>query len=162
MVILCGVVGSGKSTFALAFQQYYPSFVRLSQDDLGSRQAVEHAARSNLRAGRSVIIDRTNIDVSQRRVWITLARQEVVDEIWGVFLDAPYETCVQRLRSRADHPTLRPEDAIRVLNRFWNDFQEPLYREGFDRLITLAPHHALSYSFDDIAGIVDFILQQRQ
>jgi len=47
----------------MALQHYYPSFVRLSQDELGSREAVEIAAQDVISQGCSVIIDRTNFDI---------------------------------------------------------------------------------------------------
>ncbi|KAF7370845.1 hypothetical protein MSAN_00718200 [Mycena sanguinolenta] len=64
VLILVGLIGSGKSTFAQALQEHFPELVRCNQDDLGDRRAVEHLARLSLRNGSSVCIDRTNFDAS--------------------------------------------------------------------------------------------------
>jgi predicted kinase len=51
-----------------------PHWCRANQDDLGSRQAVADRAAKALREGRHVVIDRTNVDFSQRANWLELAR----------------------------------------------------------------------------------------
>jgi len=67
VIILTGLIGSGKSTFALALQKHYPNFVRCNQDDLGDRRAVESKVRQALSQGKSVCVDRTNFDASAGR-----------------------------------------------------------------------------------------------
>ena len=73
LVVLCGLVGSGKSTFARAVEQHDPNWTRCNQDELGRRQVVEKAALAALDEGRNVLIDRTNIDRRQRADWLLLA-----------------------------------------------------------------------------------------
>ncbi|KAG9074546.1 hypothetical protein FRC06_010611, partial [Ceratobasidium sp. 370] len=62
VVILCGLVGSGKSAFANALQREFPEFRRCNQDELGRRGDVERAVHTALSRGLSVCVDRTNID----------------------------------------------------------------------------------------------------
>ncbi|KAG6868414.1 hypothetical protein C0993_003358 [Termitomyces sp. T159_Od127] len=83
VLILCGLVGSGKvcrtrnhivgaaltvfalqSTFATQLQEHYPKFHRCNQDELGDRRQVEQLARDCLARGLSVCIDRTNFDAA--------------------------------------------------------------------------------------------------
>ncbi|PPQ79700.1 hypothetical protein CVT25_003274 [Psilocybe cyanescens] len=64
VLILCGLIASGKSTFAEALQEHYPEFRRCNQDDLGDRRAVEQLARQTLNQGFSVCIDRTNFNAA--------------------------------------------------------------------------------------------------
>ena len=73
LVVLCGLVGSGKSTFARAVEQHDPNWTRCNQDELGRRQVVEKAALAALDEGRNVLIDRTNINRRQRADWLLLA-----------------------------------------------------------------------------------------
>ncbi|KAH7335567.1 P-loop containing nucleoside triphosphate hydrolase protein [Rhizoctonia solani] len=136
LIILCGLVGSGKSTFATALQREFPEFRRCNQDELGRREDVEREVCAALAQGLSVCVDRTNFDPGQRRTWIDIARQYPEVEIWGVTMDTPYETCHARLIERKDHPTLRtPEKAVEVLSRFSSQFIPINSNEGFNRYI---------------------------
>ena len=48
-------------------------FVRVCQDLLKSRPKCEKATREALAAGRSAVIDRTNLDTKQREAWVAIA-----------------------------------------------------------------------------------------
>ncbi|GJE91124.1 hypothetical protein PsYK624_072730 [Phanerochaete sordida] len=138
VLILVGLVGSGKSTFAEALQAYLPQFRRCSQDELGDRRAVEALARSSLRDGLSVCIDRTNVDPQQRLTWVRIAREFPGTLVWVLEFDTPYEICEQRLMTRTSHPTITsPELAISVLQRFRSQYQSPQLWEGFDQMLSL-------------------------
>lgn len=83
LVVLCGVVGSGKSTrtcaahaVAHAIEDADPEhWVRCNQDELRRRAAVHARARQALEDGKHVVIDRTNIDYRQRAEWLRLAAE---------------------------------------------------------------------------------------
>jgi hypothetical protein len=91
-----------------------------SQDTLGSRPKCEavvaHALASP--AGGLVVVDRCNFDAPQRRPWIELAQDARrapggaarVAGVAAVWLDVPVETCLRRVLSRSDHPTLSAKD----------------------------------------------------
>ncbi|OJT08284.1 hypothetical protein TRAPUB_823 [Trametes pubescens] len=81
VLILVGLIGSGKSTFAEALERYFPDFRRCSQDELGDRRSVEALARRSLRDGLSV----------QRANWINIAREFPQAEPWVIVFDTPYE-----------------------------------------------------------------------
>ncbi|WFD35396.1 hypothetical protein MCUN1_002250 [Malassezia cuniculi] len=74
VLVLVGVVGSGKSTFASAVAEQL-GWTRCNQDELRRRDNVIAAAKDALESGRSVVIDRTNLDAMQRAHWIDLARE---------------------------------------------------------------------------------------
>ena len=68
LVVLVGMPGSGKSTFAEELISQHPEcWRRISQDVLGSRQRCIQRAKAELREGHHVLIDRCNFDESQRR-----------------------------------------------------------------------------------------------
>ncbi|KAI0727464.1 P-loop containing nucleoside triphosphate hydrolase protein [Fomitopsis betulina] len=156
VLILVGLIGSGKSTFAHALEQHAPRFRRCNQDDLGNRQRVEASARACLREGLSVCIDRTNFDARQRATWIRIAREFPGTDVWVLVFDTPYAVCAQRLRERTDHPTIKtPEDALSILARFHSDYQAPAAHEGYTRLLSLSASEQLPvYTREDVLGIL--------
>ncbi|KAF8972654.1 P-loop containing nucleoside triphosphate hydrolase protein, partial [Flammula alnicola] len=157
VLILCGLIASGKSTFAEALQYHYPQFRRCNQDDLGDRRRVEQLAYETLNQGLSVCIDRTNFNAAQRSYWIEIAREFPGTAVWVIVFDTPYEICAARLQNRTSHPTIKsPEQGLSVLSRFAADFQNPAPHEGFDRIIHVKPsdHPSPVYSRSDVAAIL--------
>ncbi|KAG8955801.1 hypothetical protein FRC03_011045 [Tulasnella sp. 419] len=140
LIILVGLIGSGKTEFAKALTDRYPGIVRYNQDELGDRRHVERKVHETLQAGGSVCVDRTNVDPSQRWTWIDIGRQYPNVDIWCVLLDTPYSICRERLRSRESHPTIKDFDtALKVLNIFSRSFKPPFRSEGFDFVFKLPP-----------------------
>ncbi|KAF9462951.1 P-loop containing nucleoside triphosphate hydrolase protein [Collybia nuda] len=157
VLILCGLIASGKSTFAQELERHYPQFRRCNQDELGDRRRVERLARETLAQGLSVCIDRTNFNVTQRSYWIEIAREFPGTSIWVIVFDTPYHICAARLQTRTFHPTIKnPEQGTSVLSRFAADFEQPSPHEGYDRVISLKHTDHLSpvYSRSDIAAIL--------
>ncbi|QRV73809.1 AAA domain protein [Ceratobasidium sp. AG-Ba] len=155
VIVLCGLVGSGKSTFASALQREFPEFRRCNQDELGKRRDVENAVHTALSRGLSVCVDRTNIDPDQRRTWIEIARQYPKVEVWGLQMDTPYQTCKERLATRTDHPTIKtPESALQVLSRFARDFVPIDPSEGFNRVYHIPAHHSPDFTCDELEEIL--------
>ncbi|WFD28060.1 hypothetical protein MNAN1_003068 [Malassezia nana] len=150
MVVLCGLIGSGKSTcmyamlikVAQAAVPVWPgTWTRCNQDEMGSRKNVEAAVRHELWAGHSVLVDRTNIDERQRADWLLLARElrgSIPIETSLIVFDVPPSVCHARLAQRTNHPTIpTPEQAFRILALFDRSFVRPSAArpEGFDRMI---------------------------
>ncbi|KAF8998552.1 AAA domain-containing protein [Cyathus striatus] len=157
VLILCGLIASGKSTFAENLQTHFPQFRRCSQDDLGDRRRVETLARESLDLGLSVCIDRTNFNASQRSHWIEIAREFPGTLVWVIVFDTPYETCAARLQGRTSHPTIKTFDqGLSVLSRFSADFRRPHPREGYDRILYIKPseHPSPVYTRTDISAIL--------
>lgn len=147
ILVLTGLVGSGKSTFAECLTSHYPEvYKRASQDVLGSRGAVESYVLRQLHQGYDVLIDRTNVDAQQRAHWLKLAKQfqdsptGCCVEVYSVYFATPYEECKSRLEVRTTHETLHsPHEAIKVLNIFSRQLVVPQPREGFHKLISVLP-----------------------
>ncbi|KAF8075076.1 hypothetical protein FPV67DRAFT_1475909 [Lyophyllum atratum] len=159
VLILCGLVASGKSTFAQQLQNHFPQFHRCNQDDLGDRRQVERLARDSLARGLSVCIDRTNFNAAQRSYWIEIAREFPGTSIWVIVFDTPYETklMIFDLTKGTSHPTIKnAEQGLYVLSRFAADFELPSPHEGYDRIISLEPadHPSPVYSRSEIAAIL--------
>ncbi len=154
LVVLIGVSGSGKSTFAA--RQFRPTevissdFCRgLVSDDPGDQAATGDAfevldfiAAKRLAAGRLTVIDATSVQPEARRSLIALARRHHVLAV-AVVLDVPPDICAARNAGRPDGApgghVLRRQDA--QLRRGLRG----LRKEGFHRVYTLT-------GADEIAG----------
>ncbi|KAG1741121.1 P-loop containing nucleoside triphosphate hydrolase protein [Suillus lakei] len=157
MLILVGLVASGKSTFAQALERHFPQFRRCNQDELGTRQRVESLAHRTLREGLSPCIDRCNFDAIQRSHWINIARQFPGTSISVIVFDTPYQVCSARLQERTSHPTIKdPQQGQSILARFASDLQFPGPTEGHDHILYLKPadHPRPEYTSEDIGLIL--------
>ncbi|KAK7031374.1 P-loop containing nucleoside triphosphate hydrolase protein [Favolaschia claudopus] len=156
VLILVGLIGSGKSTFAQALQEHFPEIRRCNQDDLGDRRAVEHQARLSLQNGSSVCIDRTNFDASQRAHWIRIAREFSGTLVWVLVFDTPKDICASRLQTRTGHPTIAsPQDGLEILDRFSSLYRPPSAAEGYDRILYLQPsEQEMVYSPSSLTAIL--------
>ncbi|KAF8557802.1 hypothetical protein OG21DRAFT_1505057 [Imleria badia] len=140
VLILVGLIASGKSTFAEALERHFPRFRRCNQDDLGNRQRVEELAYQTLSEGRSPCIDRTNFNAVQRSHWSAIARAFPRTSISIIVFDTPYHVCASRLERRTSHPTIKDaQHGAVILQKFASDFQLPLPDEEYDHIIYLRP-----------------------
>jgi protein phosphatase len=129
LVILIGVTGSGKSTFAArhfkATEVISSDFCRgLVADDQNDQSAtpaafdvLRYIAGKRLAAGRLTVIDATNVQPQARRDLVALAREHDVLPV-AVVLDVPEGVCLQRNASRPDrdfgpHVVRRQRDQLR-------------------------------------------------
>ena len=115
LVVLIGVSGSGKSTFAA--QHFKPTEVVSSDvcrglvaDDENDQAATKPAFELlhtivgiRLREGRLAVVDATNVQPEGRTALIALAKEHDVLPV-AIVLDVPVAVCRERNRSRADRP----------------------------------------------------------
>lgn len=137
VLLLVGVPGSGKTTFASRLVAG-GGWVRVSQDDLGgNRPAVERRFKAALESGEGVVVDRCNCSVQQRRWFIETARAAGAS-VGTVLFASPVSTCISRVNQRTDHPTLPPSASVAgVVRAFAADFEPPTAKEGvsFGRVV---------------------------
>ncbi|KAL6062242.1 Polynucleotide phosphatase/kinase, variant 2 [Balamuthia mandrillaris] len=109
VVVLCGLPGSGKSTFATQVEDH--NWVRVNQDDLGSCQECKKLMEKSLKKGKSVVIDRCNGSSGDRKMWLNEAKRLGVsaDRIHVLHFATNAEDCIARVQKRQNHPTLQPE-----------------------------------------------------
>ena len=142
MVILVGIPGSGKSTFASCLVDGKPwMYVRVNQDTLGNRYACEELAKKTLADGKCPIIDRCNFNQQQRKNFLDIATEAGVP-VDGVVFQYPMALCVRRCQERHDHETIDPRDAHGIVQRMSQQFIPPLMsrvqEERFRSLKTVA------------------------
>ena len=129
LVVLVGVTGSGKSTFARA--HFKPTEVISSDfcrglvaddenDQSATREAFEllhYIAGKRLAGGRLTVVDATNVQPESRRELVALAREHDVLPV-AIVLDLPEKLCAERNAGREDrdfgpHVLRRQRDQLR-------------------------------------------------
>ena len=135
VVILVGLPGAGKSTFARA---RFPAHDYISKDafppgarDKQARQ--DRALRAALGAGRPAIVDNTNVTVADRAAVIAIAR-DYDARVVGYFLDVPVREAIARNETRAGRAKV-PKVAIFTSAK---RLVAPSLDEGFDELNRIA------------------------
>lgn len=140
LVVLIGVTGSGKSTFA---REHFRSTEVVSSDicrgivsDDENDQAATPAAfellhfivGQRLRAGRLTVVDATNVQPEARRQLVAVAREHDVLPV-AIVLDVAESVCAERNQARADRVFGR--DVIRRQHDQLRRGRRGLSREGF-------------------------------
>jgi predicted kinase len=136
ITILCGLSGSGKSTWTDAIKDHYlvlcPDEFRLALTGQyffkGAEEAVwsavKTAARVFAKQHKDLLIDATAITRGQRAQWVQLAI-ELEIPIHCIVFDTPLDICLDRNNARARRV---PETVIR---KQYELFQHPTDDEGF-------------------------------
>ncbi len=152
LVVLVGVSGSGKSTFAS--KHFLPSevissdFCRgLVSDDENSQEATKDAfdvlhyiAAKRLTRGRLTVVDATNVQPEARKPLVNLAREYHVLPVAIVF-DLPEGLCHERNETRPDRD-FGPH-VIRNQRRQLKRGLRSLKREGFRQIHVLESSEAV-------------------
>nr|KIR85795.1 hypothetical protein I308_03905 [Cryptococcus tetragattii IND107] len=184
LLILVGLPGSGKTTFAEALVRassmpitspegagkVRPSvirrpWIRASQDDAPRkrRQECESRVRWGLKKGYNVLVDRVGFDPVQRSHFVAIADDQLSRPlVYCLILSVSQETLQSRLLGREFHPTIHGgEEGMRVLSQMRRLFQPPtIYGgEGLDRIYVLdeinQPNVAEGWNSQRVLEIVD-------
>ena len=135
MLLVCGVMGCGKSTTAKMIEKAGGAlnWKVISQDEIPAVGPQAAAAEVILRVrGNSVVVDRINSDEGQRREFISVCQKLNIPALC-LWLTPPIDTCVNQLRIRGDNHnrfTWSSENAG-ILRRTYKAFQPPSTDEGF-------------------------------
>ncbi|UPR00841.1 FCP1 homology domain-containing protein [Chloropicon primus] len=138
VLILVGLPGSGKSTFAQKLRS--KGWWIISQDALGSRESCLREFRKALQRGKNVAVDRCNHTRAQREVWIrealSLTSSSERTKIYALCFNTDVRECRRRVMTRPGHATLSPqeEEEKNVVFRFLRESEEVKNREGFIKI----------------------------
>jgi predicted kinase len=157
MIMLVGIPGSGKSTFATKLVEATGDiYVRVNQDEMGNRQACEAVARTALKKGYSVIVDRVNFDIKQRNNWVKLASELHVNNIRCLFLDVPLEVAKERIAAREDHPTIpKGTNGHAIIDKFTKWQINPSAGEGFCEIVRASTQAEIDAAFDKFKALIE-------
>lgn len=155
LVLLIGLPGSGKSTWARLFAQHAVGWQVVSTDQIraqcyGSeaiqgdwltiwRQVLQKFARSlhqmQLGQCRGVLYDATNVRRRDRRQFLQQVRAQGFTPIIGVWFDVPLAVCLHRNQRRSR------QVPGRVILRMHRQLKgaPPSLREAMDHLIRIVP-----------------------
>jgi hypothetical protein len=144
LIILAGLPGSGKSHLVTTLLQEFPEhFVRISQDELGSRAVCERLLAQSMRHQQqslavrgpkkalpmTIFVDRCNPTIAERKEWYEVAFQP--DDVAMVWFSQGVEACIARVDSREGHPTVAQGMGSKVVRNFAKSFEFPnLGKEG--------------------------------
>ncbi|KAF9930660.1 Dual specificity protein phosphatase 23 [Linnemannia zychae] len=144
LIILAGLPGSGKSHLVTTLLQEFPEhFVRISQDELGSRAVCERLLAQSMRHQQqslavrgpkkalpmTIFVDRCNPTMAERKEWYEVAFQP--DDVAMVWFSQGVEACIARVDSRESHPTVAQGMGSKVVRSFAKSFEFPnLGKEG--------------------------------
>lgn len=137
LTLMVGPPGSGKSTFAhtlgLRAADNHAHIVRINQDDQG-KVGHMNAFLDAVTQGKDIIVDRMNFNKEQRARYITLAKAAGYEvEVYMFYYSTT--TCMQHMRNRINHPTIKTEeDMWKALRFFFSKFEYPSKEEGIDRI----------------------------
>lgn len=155
LILLCGIPGSGKTTYAEKYIEEHPGTIHLSSDkireELWGNEAtqgdnnevfslMQNRAIEALNNGQSVVYDATNITRKDRSYIISMCPKFVKIEAHVIW--APIETCIERDAAR--------ERTVgkAVIDKMLKRFQPPYYDEGIDEIEVVAPVNFDAYDYD--------------
>ena len=156
LILLVGIPGSGKTTYAEKYINDHPGAVHLSSDkirkELWGDEAIQgdnnevfslmqSRAIDALNNGQNVCYDATNITRKDRSYIIALCPKFVKIECHIIW--APIKTCIERDAARKR--TVGKEVIDKMLKRF----QAPYYDEGLDEIKVIFPNDFNSLQYND-------------
>jgi predicted kinase len=125
-IVLCGIQGSGKTTLC---RERFAGHVRVSLDELRSREREAALVRECLDAGRPFVVDNTNPKPADRARYVAPARAAGFKVI-GYFVEVDAAEAFARNAERADRARIPPGSVAATARAL----VRPAPGEGFDEL----------------------------
>ena len=140
LYVMCGLQGSGKSTYAKRTK--FPTVVTVvSSDEIRKEfpdakndtvfQILYKRVNELLAQDKSVVLDATNITIKSRRQIFQNVKVPCTKTC--IIMNTSYGICVERVKARNakgdDHYV-----PLEVLERYYKSFEVPFYEEGWDSI----------------------------
>lgn len=136
VILLVGPQGAGKSTYAKSILYNY---YRISQDDMGQKAHFDNYKKA-LKEQQYIVVDRINHTREQRHRYLSLAK-EAGFKTRIVVMNKKYKTCLDAIKSRESHPTLKKDDDKSIhaaLTMYFNNY-EYVTKDEADEVTRLFP-----------------------
>ncbi len=156
LILLVGIPGSGKTTYAKNYIEKVPDTIHLSSDSIRAELYGDESIQGNpaevfslmqkraieaLNEGRNVLYDATNITRKDRASIINICPKFAKIECYIIW--APIEECIKRDAER--ERTVGKE----VIDRMLKKFQAPYYDEGIDKIEIIRPPLFDTYVYEE-------------
>ncbi len=159
LVVLVGISGSGKSTFAR--RHFLPTqvlssdaFRGLLADDENDQSVTKDAfevlhlvAGKRLRAGRLTVVDATNVQQHARTALVEVAKAHDVLPV-AIVVDTPEPLCWERTQARPDRAFGR--EVLRRQHRDLRHSLNRLAREGFRKVYVVKDPDAVELRYEKL------------
>jgi predicted kinase len=129
-VILIGIQGSGKTTFYR--ERFSETHVRISLDNVRTRDRERALVRECLKDGRPFVVDNTNVLASERAIYITAAKAAGF-RVTAYHFRVPLRAAIARNNRRQAGEIIPVPALIATFKRL----QPPMLDEGFDQIYTV-------------------------
>lgn len=130
-VILTGLPGSGKSTFASRLAEGHPEkglqWMIANQDRMGKKECITLAGQA--RRGKRIIIDRCNPTEAERSEWLKTMHEPSKEEAALVYFSATSEECIGRVQGRKNHETIPEGKGEKAVSTVAKQLEAPTENE---------------------------------
>jgi gluconate kinase len=127
-VMLMGLPGSGKSTFANRLAASNPdNNVVINQDRLGKKKCIELACQASSK--NRIILDRCNPTEAERHEWHNIVGSPSKGDCVLVYFAANDDTCTERVKNRTNHETIPEGRGERIVKSVANILEPPSNRD---------------------------------
>lgn len=153
MIMMCGLVGSGKSTYAEELAERYNANIHASDKireefgDINDQshndkvfQTLHNRIKEDLYNGKNCIMDATNINYKKRMAFLQELNKIPCEKIC-VFMATPYEEC---LKNNSKRERKVPQY---VIERMYKNFHIPYWYEGWNDIKIIYNGHRGKYLF---------------
>lgn len=163
--MMCGLVGSGKSTHSKELAEEYNATIfssdALREELFGNINNQEHnqevfvelhrRIKTCLQLGKSAIMDSTNLNYKKRMAFLQELKNIPCEKIC-IFMAVPYTECLKR---NAERDRKVPEYAI---ERMYRSIDIPYWYEGWDKIVVSALYYdnRVNNSSEWLKSVKDF------
>jgi atypical dual specificity phosphatase len=134
-IMLVGLPGAGKTTFTELFMTNGMD-IKVANQDMMGRSACEGSLLKFIKDSDITILDRVNSTKKDRKLWIENASLSP-KKCLCIYLSTPKFICLDRVKARINHPTIKKGGGQKIINGIDNKFEIPTIDEGFSNVIIL-------------------------
>lgn len=133
LLILCGLPGSGKSSFAKTLISNSNTWIIISQDELGKNKCEEEFSKA-IKTNKNVILDKCNHTKKDRHKWYQMSMLTDSSKCLVIYFDVNKEICIKRVKGRENHETIPIGRGENIVETFNKTFERPNSSENIGNI----------------------------